>query len=70
VRTDEEQVAWYRGIRDGAAAQLKLIDEGWRFKRGLGTEPMTDVTDEVANRERQHVETMNRLITMYEARRA
>ena len=70
MRTDEEQVAWYRSIRDGAEAQLKLIEEGWRFKREIGTEPMTDVTDEVASRERQTVETMNRLITMYEARRA
>jgi hypothetical protein len=70
VRTDEEQIVWYRGIRDAAEAQLNLIDEGWRFERSTGTQPRVDVTEEFAARERQTIETMDRLIKMYEARRA
>lgn len=70
MRTDEEQIAWYRGIRDKAAAQLLLIQQGWRFGRRLSDEPMIDVTEEVADRERQTIETMDRLIKMYEGRRA
>ena len=70
MRTDEEQIAWYRGIRDKAEAQLKLIEEGWRFERGLGNEMTIDVTDEIAAGERQTIETMDRLIAMYEGRRA
>jgi hypothetical protein len=70
LRTDEEQIAWYRGIRDKAEAQLLLIQQGWRFGQGLGDEPMIDVTEEMADRERQTIETMDRLIKMYEGRRA
>lgn len=70
MRTDEEQIAWYRGIRDKAEAQLMLIQQGWRFGRGLTDEPMIDVTEEMADRERQTIETMDRLIKMYEGRRA
>ena len=70
MRTDEEQITWYRGIRDKAEAQLKLIEEGWRFERGLGNETTIDVTDEIAAREHETMETMDRLIEMYEGRRA
>jgi hypothetical protein len=69
VRNDEEQIIWYSSIRETAEAQLKLIQEGWRFERHLGTEPKIDVTDELADRERQTIETMDRLIKMYQARR-
>ena len=69
MRTDEEQIVWYRGIRKEAEAQLKLIEQGWRFNRGLADQPMIDVTDDVAARERQTIETMDRLIDMYKGRR-
>ena len=70
MRTDEEQIAWYRGIRDAAREQLRLIDEGWRFRRDNEREPVIDITDEVADRERLTIETMDRLIDMYMSRRA
>jgi tryptophan synthase alpha subunit len=68
LRTDKEQIAWYRDIRALAEKQLKLIEEGWRFQRSMGDGPTVDVTDEMANQERRTVETMDRLIQMYEAR--
>jgi len=68
VRTDKEQIAWYRDIRALAVKQLDLIEQGWRFQRSKGNEPRVDVTDEIAIQERRIIETMDRLIQMYEAR--
>jgi len=69
LRTDEEQIVWYRGIRDAAEEQLKLIENGWRIERSLDGQPRIDVTAEFEARERQTIETMERLIRMYESRR-
>lgn len=69
MRTDEEQIVWYRGIRDAAEEQLKLIETGWRFERSIGAQPSVDVTAEFEARERQTIETMERLMRMYESRR-
>ncbi len=69
MRNDEELIVWYRGILDTAKAQLELVEQGWRFERVVADQARVDITDEVAARELQTVETMERLIKMYEARR-
>lgn len=56
--------------RSPSIAAFEVRRKRWRFGRGLGDEPMIDVTEEVADRERQTIETMDRLIKMYEGRRA
>lgn len=66
-RFAKERIQAYLEIRDKAAERISRIErDGWRFFLGVGTEPMTDVTDDMERRDRETVAAMERLMELYE----
>jgi hypothetical protein len=65
-RADSEALAWCRDERDRAIETLRLIEEeGWTFYEVRGDEITRDVTHKRANRQRQIIERMERMIETY-----
>ena len=66
-RLDRDASAWCRDERDRALETLRRIeDEGWTFHEARGDDRMVDVTAKRANRQRQIIERMDRLIVQFE----
>ena len=66
-RLDRDALAWCRDERDRALETLRRIeDEGWTFHEVRGDDLMRDVTAKRANRQRQIIERMDRLIAQFE----
>jgi hypothetical protein len=66
-RLDRDALAWCRDERDRALETLRRIeDEGWTFHEVRGDDRMRDVTVKRANRQRQIIERMDRLIAQFE----
>ena len=61
-----------RDERDRAIEMLRLIEEeGWtHYEAQGGDDTIRDVTEKRANRQRQIIERMERLIAMFELRNA
>ena len=58
-----------RDERDRALEMLRLIEEeGWTHHEMRGDDIMRDVTRKRANRQRQIIERMDRLLAAYESR--
>jgi hypothetical protein len=69
TRLDHDSLAWCRDERDRALETLRRIEEeGWTFHETRGDDLMLDVTAKRANRQRQIIERMDRLIAQFEAR--
>jgi hypothetical protein len=68
---DRDSLAWCRDERDRAYETLRRIEEeGWTFHESRGDDRMRDVTAKRANRQRQIIERMDRLIAHFEARQS
>jgi hypothetical protein len=66
-RLDRDALAWCRDERDRALETLRRIeDEGWTYHEVRGDDRMRDVTAKRANRQRQIIERMDRLIAQFE----
>lgn len=66
-RLDRDALEWCRDERDRALETLRLIeDEGWTFHETRGDDRMRDATAKRANRQRQIIERMDRLIAQFE----
>ena len=66
-RLDRDALEWCRDERDRALEILRRIeDEGWTFHETRGDDLMRDVTAKRANRQRQIIERMDRLIEQFE----
>jgi hypothetical protein len=66
-RLDRDALAWCRDERDRAVEMLRRIeDEGWTFHESRGDDRMRDATAKRANRQRQIIERMDRLIAGFE----
>jgi hypothetical protein len=66
-RLDRDALAWCRDERDRAIETLRMIeDKGWTFHETRGDDRMRDVTAKRANRQRQIIERMDRLIAQFE----
>jgi hypothetical protein len=66
-RLDRDALAWCHDERDRALETLRHIeDEGWTFHEARGDDRMRDVTAKRANRQRQIIERMDRLIAQFE----
>ena len=66
-RLDRDALAWCRDERDRAIETLRRIeDEGWTFHETRGDDRMRDATAKRANRQRQIIERMDRLIAQFE----
>ena len=66
-RLDRDALLWCRDERDRAIETLRRIeDEGWTFHEVRGDDRMRDVTAKRANRQRQIIERMDRLIAQFE----
>ena len=66
-RLDRDALAWCRDERDRALETLRRIeDESWTFHETRGDDRMRDVTAKRANRQRQIIERMDRLIAQFE----
>ena len=66
-RLDRDALEWCRDERDRALETLRRIeDEGWTFHETRGDDRMRDVTAKRANRQRQIIERMDRLIAQFE----
>ena len=66
-RLNRDALAWCRDERDRALETLRRIeDEGWTFHETRGDDRMRDVTAKRANRQRQIIERMDRLIAQFE----
>ena len=67
TRLDRDALEWCRDERDRAIETLRRIeDEGWTFHETRGDDRMRDVTAKRANRQRQIIERMDRLIAQFE----
>ena len=67
TRLDRDALEWCRDERDRAIETLRRIeDEGWTFQETRGDDRMRDVTAKRANRQRQIIERMDRLIAQFE----
>jgi hypothetical protein len=64
-----DAIALLRDERDRAVEMLRRIEEeGWLFQAAEGTDaPLRDITDKTANRQRQIIERMDRLIGYFES---
>jgi hypothetical protein len=70
-RLDRDALDWCRDERDRALETLRRIeDEGWTFHEARGDDRMRDVTAKRANRQRQIIERMDRLIAQFEEQEA
>ena len=66
-RLDRDALEYCRDERDRALETLRRIeDEGWTFHETRGDDRMRDVTAKRANRQRQIIERMDRLIAQFE----
>ena len=66
-RLDRDALEWCRDERDRALETLRRIeDDGWTFHETRGDDRMRDVTAKRANRQRQIIERMDRLIAQFE----
>ena len=66
-RLDRDALEYCRDERDRAIETLRRIeDEGWTFQETRGDDRMRDVTAKRANRQRQIIERMDRLIAQFE----
>ncbi|HEY5723100.1 MAG TPA: hypothetical protein VIT45_12335 [Allosphingosinicella sp.] len=66
-RLDRDALEYCRDERDRALETLRRIeDEGWTFHEARGDDRMRDVTAKRANRQRQIIERMDRLIAQFE----
>ena len=66
-KLDRDALLWCRDERERAIETLRRIeDEGWTFHETRGDERMRDVTVKRANRQRQIIERMDRLIAQFE----
>ena len=71
TRLDRDALEWCRDERDRALETLRRIeDEGWTFHETRGDDRMRDVTAKRANRQRQIIERMDRLIAQFEEQEA
>ena len=67
TRLDRDSLAGCRDERDRAYETLRRIEEeGWTFHEARGDDRMRDVTAKRANRQRQIIERMDRLIAQFE----
>ena len=67
-RSAQERNDAYLKTRDQAVEQLSRIEkDGWRFFQGVGEESMTEVTDDMARRERETIAMMERLMELNES---
>jgi len=70
-RLDRDALEWCRDERDRALETLRRIeDEGWTFHEARGDDRIRDVTAKRANRQRQIIERMDRLIAEFEEQEA
>ena len=67
---DPDALELLRDERDRALETLRLIEEeGWTHHEAQGPgDTLRDVTDKRANRQRQIIERMDRLIALFEGR--
>jgi hypothetical protein len=66
-RADRDALIWCRDERDRAIEILRRVEEeGWTFHEARGDDRMRDVTAKRANRQRQIIERMDRLIAQFE----
>ena len=69
--SDLDVLELLRDERDRALETLRRIeDEGWTFQETRGDDRMRDVTAKRANRQRQIIERMDRMIGELESRGA
>ena len=70
-RLDRAALIWCRDERDRAIETLRRIEEeGWTFHEARGDDRMRDVTAKRANRQRQIIERMDRLIAQFEEQKS
>ena len=70
-RLDRDALEYCRDERDRALETLRRIeDEGWTFHEARGDDRIRDVTAKRANRQRQIIERMDRLIAQFEEQEA
>ena len=67
---DRDALGWAKEEYERAHHTLDRIEQGWRFYEAEGNGPMVEVTATRADRQREVIRRMEKLIAAYEARNA
>jgi hypothetical protein len=65
-----DALGWAKEEYEGAHHTLDRIEAGWRFYEAEGNGPMEEVTAKRANRQREVIRRMEKLIAGFESRNA